>query len=261
MHKQALCALTLIAISPFTVAKTNQYIGIYEDSYIIQTYTDNINQEVYDKAYTPEKMDKMNKMETKFQFSFGIPLVRVGSGSLMLSYTQMSLWQLGNEEASSPFRETNYKPQLFVMHQGRFPLFNNIEYGYRHQSNGRDMSITRSWDMVFLNLEKIESRVEYGINGWYAFRKDENEDITDFIPTYDLWLGYKSGIGNVKLRGAYDFRVNKGHYELSYTYPVSKFIGLYVQLWDGYGETLIDYNHNQTRIGAGIKINSDLKLM
>ncbi|RMF69214.1 MAG: phospholipase, partial [Alphaproteobacteria bacterium] len=31
-------------------------------------------------------------------------------------------------------------------------------------------------------------------------------------------------------------------------------IALYVQFWDGYGESLIDYNRSLTKVGAGLRI-------
>lgn len=33
---------------------------------------------------------------------------------LAASYTQRSWWQLSNKKESSPFRDTNYEPQIFI---------------------------------------------------------------------------------------------------------------------------------------------------
>ena len=51
----------------------------------------------------------------------------------------------------------------------------------------------------------------------------------------------------------------KGAAELSwYTPPLLGPFRGYVQLFSGYGESLIDYNWNQTTIGAGIVLNEGL---
>ena len=44
---------------------------------------------------------------------------------------------------------------------------------------------------------------------------------------------------------------NKGAVEIGWSYPLSGGIKGYVQFFDGYGESLIDYDHRNTRIGAG----------
>ncbi|MDI8083642.1 phospholipase A, partial [Salmonella enterica subsp. enterica serovar Kentucky] len=38
-------------------------------------------------------------------------------------------------------------------------------------------------------------------------------------------------------------------------YPVTKHVRLYTQVYSGYGESLIDYNFNQTRVGVGVMLN------
>jgi phospholipase A1 len=53
----------------------------------------------------------------KFQLSLAFPFWRgiLGPNSVLgASYTQKSWWQLSNSGESSPFRETNYEPQLFL---------------------------------------------------------------------------------------------------------------------------------------------------
>ncbi|WP_417653488.1 phospholipase A, partial [Escherichia coli] len=37
--------------------------------------------------------------------------------------------------------------------------------------------------------------------------------------------------------------------------PVTKHVRLYTQVYSGYGESLIDYNFNQTRVGVGVMLN------
>ncbi|MFP3353739.1 phospholipase A, partial [Pseudoalteromonas sp. SIMBA_153] len=50
----------------------------------------------------------------------------------------------------------------------------------------------------------------------------------------------------------------RGSEELNWTFPIGgKFIG-YTSIFTGYGESLIDYNHKQTRFGIGIALNNIL---
>lgn len=258
MKKLAIAIAIAMAASP-TMAKTNKGVAIYEDTYVMQTLSDGVNQKLYDDAYGD--VGKLNDYEIKFQFSLSVPVWRKEGTALMLSYTQLSLWQFGNSEISSPFRETNYKPQVFLMQQGNFGPFNNFEIGYRHQSNGREENISRSWDMGYIAIERVNSKVEYGIQGWYAVNLSDNEDIQDFIPPYELWAKFHAGNGYLKVRTAYNFDTDKGHIEAGLTIPVSKFVGLYFQVWEGYGESLIDYNYRQTRVGAGITIDPSMAFM
>ena len=50
----------------------------------------------------------------------------------------------------------------------------------------------------------------------------------------------------------------RGSLELNWIYPVSgsrsSGLNAYVQVFSGYGETLLDYNFKQTRIGLGVTL-------
>lgn len=86
----------------------------YDTNYLIYTQTSDLNKEAiasYDWA------ENARKDEVKFQLSLAFPLWRgiLGPNSVLgASYTQKSWWQLSNSDESSPFRETNYEPQLFL---------------------------------------------------------------------------------------------------------------------------------------------------
>ncbi|MDU5189976.1 MAG: phospholipase A, partial [Mixta calida] len=43
--------------------------------------------------------------------------------------------------------------------------------------------------------------------------------------------------------------------ELGWSYPISEHVRFYTQVFSGYGESLIDYNHRQTRVGVGVTLN------
>jgi len=79
--------------------------------------------------------------------SFQLSLQKVLSYDLLglnefisASYTQQVWWQTYSE--SAPFRETNYTPEVFltipsIQSIDKLLHLKMIQFGYRHQSNGR----------------------------------------------------------------------------------------------------------------------------
>ncbi|WP_024955033.1 phospholipase A [Sulfurospirillum arcachonense] len=209
--------------------------------------------------------------ETKFQLSFKKNLATNLLGmdeKLYLAYTQTSWWQ--TSQTSSPFRETNYEPELFMI----FPYKNAktalkaYKIGLVHQSNGQDSIKSRSWNRVYLTGIFQYSGIFFEPRAWYRFEEsektnthdgDDNPDIHNFLGYGDLKVSYpyKKHLFSVLLRNNLRFDdENKGAIQFDWTFPIPWINDAYgyVQIFSGYGESLIDYDKSNDRIGLGFSL-------
>lgn len=232
----------------------------YESNYLLYTVTDDLNKEAI-KSYN--WADKARKDEVKFQLSLAFPLWRgiMGDNSVLAaSYTQRSWWQLSNSKKSSPFRETNYEPQLFIGFATDYRVagwtLRDIETGYNHQSNGRSDPTSRSWNRLYTRLMAEKGNWLVEVKPWYVVGNiNDNPDITKYVGYYQLKVGYALGDAVLSARGQYNWNTGYGGAELGMSYPITKHVRAYAQLYSGYGESMIDYNFNQTRLGLGVMLN------
>ncbi|WMY74218.1 phospholipase A [Buttiauxella selenatireducens] len=232
----------------------------YETNYLIYTVTDDLNKEAI-KTYNWS--DNAKKDEVKFQLSLAFPIWRgiFGSNSVLgASYTQKSWWQLSNSEESAPFRETNYEPQVFLGFATDESFagwtLRDVEFGYNHDSNGRSDPTSRSWNRLYTRLMAENGNWMVEVKPWYVIGStDDNPDITKYMGYYQLRVGYQFGDAILSMKGQYNWNTGYGGAELGFSYPVTKHVRLYSQLYSGYGESLIDYNFNQTRFGVGVMLN------
>lgn len=239
----------------------------YKPNYIMPaTYTPtDLSRDVYD--FDPQHA------ETKFQLSFQFDWFEDPFGpdtALYFGYTQLSLWQTYNtkflgaeEDASSPFRETNYEPELGVTFNRDFSLagltFKRTRLSLIHTSNGQGGERSRSWNRLAASTAFGRGNFAGRIRGWYHLPEagdEDNPDITDYMGYGDLMLAYKWNEQTIAatLRNNLDFNNNKGAIQVDYTFPLSKRVKGYVQYFNGYGESLIDYNRSISRIGMGIAL-------
>lgn len=235
----------------------------YDTNYLLYTETSDVNKEAI-QSYS--WADDARKDEVKFQLSLAFPIIRgiAGDNSVLgMSYTQRAWWQAFNRSASSPFRETNYEPQLFVGWATDYQLgdwtLRDIETGFNHQSNGRSDPTSRSWNRVYARLMAQNGNFQAQIKPWYRIpessSKDDNPDITKYMGYYEAQVGYEWGESVFTVKGHYNWNTGYGGGELGWSYPMTKTLRFYTQLYSGYGESMIDYNFNQTRFGVGIMLN------
>ncbi|MEI2267638.1 phospholipase A [Erwinia sp. CGal63] len=235
----------------------------YESNYLLYTDTSNINKEAIESY---NWADKAKHDEVKFQLSLAFPLWRgiLGDNSVLAaSYTQASWWQLSNRGGSSPFRETDYQPQIFLGWATDYSFagwtLRDVELGLNHQSNGRSEPTSRSWNRVYARLMAQNGNWMVEAKPWYRLpeneNNDDNPDITKYMGYYRLTVGYQLGESIFSLQGNYNWNSGFGGAQAGWSYPITEHVRFYTQVFSGYGESLIDYNHRQTRVGVGVILN------
>jgi len=234
----------------------------------------NYNQKIKDYTLYESRDDlkDLQQTEIKYQISFKIPLFH-HLGDLPLSgyfaYTQSSFWQAYNTEASSPFRETNYEPELFL----RWTPDKNIAHGwylkavsggFAHQSNGRSEPISRSWNRLNANVIVGKENVAIVFNPWYRFEEsaleDDNADLLDYYGHGEVAFIYKNAdrVFSLISRNNIESGFSKGSIRASLSFPLFENVRGYVQAFSGYGNSLIEYNVYTNTIGIGFSINDFL---
>ena len=223
----------------------------------------------------------VNNAEAKFQFSFRFPLTTqsllVEGDGLDLAYTQKSFWQVYNSQ-SAPFRETNYNPELFYTMPLKFRpggADTALRFGLEHESNGRgiinDVSLSRSWNRIYAKFIYAKDDYIIALRPWYRIPEgakssptdpggDDNPDIEKYLGYFDLTaaLQYKNLEFSLLARDNLRSHPNYGAIELGMSFPLYHKIRGYAQWFNGYGESLIDYNHNINRVGIGFLLTDML---
>lgn len=240
------------------------------------TYNTSPNIEPFKEEIENSDAD-IDKMEAKFQISFKFPLmynVFGDNGHLFFAYTNQSYWQVYNKEISSPFRETNHEPEVFMLFNNDWkigPLTNSLwGIGAVHQSNGQTGDLSRSWNRIYGTMVFDSGPFALSAKVWWRIpedaketptsaRGDDNPDITDYMGNVELHAVY--GLDkhrfSMLLRNNLD-NPNYGAVEVTWSYPIVGNLRLYTQYFNGYGESLLDYNSHTNRIGIGFSINDIL---
>lgn len=209
--------------------------------------------------------------EIIFQLSFKFPLwysekPRAHRFSAFIGYTQKAYWQAYNRDNSRPFRESNHEPELLVYYFPDWKLFNGyvmpvVTLGVNHQSNGRSEPLSRSWNRIYLDFVAAKGNFAISVKPWYRMPEsdasDDNPDILDYIGRGEITLAYGDDDINASLMLRNNFKSgddNRGSGQLDLSIPFlgSKKVNIYLQLFHGYGESLVDYNHSSTRFGVGV---------
>ena len=211
--------------------------------------------------------DNVDKLEAKFQLSLKTILWDEILGhdlDLAFAYTQQSYWQLYNSQASRPFRETVHEPELFLRWLTDAEVFGwhyrLLHAGISHQSNGKGEPLSRSWNRLFLDLGFERDNLVVSLRTWYRLpedeEKDDNPDIHKYLGYGEFRLYYylEEQEFSVMLRNNLDDDQNRGAVQLEWSFPLYKKLRGYVQYFNGYGESMIDYNDSTNRLGLGVML-------
>jgi phospholipase A1 len=240
---------------------TNSFgIVFYKPTYILPYY---YTATPYHSIYlnnTPDNQKIMNS-EFKAQLSFRVPLIRniLGENSLLsASYTQVNYWQVYAK--SQYFRETNYDPELFVSKQIKPNFWASA--GIEHQSNGRGGALERSWNRAYIDFLFSKGNLAASIKPWMLICKNvssdlHNADISDYLGYGETIFSYKLKKTTLSMmfRNVAESKFHRGAVEIDVSYPLYKQLRGYVQVFSGYGQSLLEYNHYTNAAGIGISLS------
>lgn len=234
----------------------------YEPMFILPAvYSNRPNVSPSSPTHPTSPIEPLQKTESEFQISLKAKaaenLFGVGA-DLWFAYTQQSQWQVYNSAHSSPFRETNYMPEAFLVFPTHYQLLGLtarfVRIGVIHQSNGRDDPLSRSWNRVYAQVGFERGNFSLLIRPWARIQenpsKDDNPDITHYMGYGDITAIYQMANSEITVTG----RFNAGNLSTidTWNFPIHGRLKAYVKVTTGYGETLIDYNWRQNTIGVGI---------
>jgi phospholipase A1 len=239
-------------------------ISPHKQNYVLlASYNAKPNYRVYNE---PES--SIDRWEMKFQLSYKMPVIEGMFGSdvdLYAAYTNLSFWQAYNREISSPFRETNHEPELFMDVPDMWPDDWQLDgwrnalmrFGVVHQSNGQGGYRSRSWNRLYANLLFEKRSVLFGLKSWYRIPEDNDDNpyIDDYLGRYEIYGLYKKRqqTFGLMLRNLIDGD-NRDTVKLDWSFPIYGRWRGYMQYFNGYGESLIDFDAKSHRLGFGLQL-------
>lgn len=188
---------------------------------------------------------------------------------LEVGYTNRSFWQAYTDKISRPFRETNHEPELMLTWRpAHLKWIEHAGLSLNHQSNGQTSSLSRSWNRVIGEGVSVVGKNIWVARVWWRIPEgkkadpfdpsdNDNPDIDDYMgPGELIYLRVMDKHSfSMMMRNNFNFDDNRGALQLDWSFPLTRRLKGYVQYFNGYGESLIDYNRHQERFGVGIKLS------
>ncbi|SNR30336.1 phospholipase A1 [Maribacter sedimenticola] len=208
----------------------------------------------------------LNTSESKFQVSLKTKIFHKmfdGRMDLWMGYSQTAYWQIYNTERSRPFRELNYQPELIANFPVSFKFLGfdakMIGASIIHESNGQSDPISRSWNRIAFHAAFEHHNWQVMLKPWIRLgsKIDDNENISDFMGRGEANIVYDLGRQRFRAIARHSLNIgnkSRGSLQFTWSFPIFENFNGHLQVFDGYGETLIDYNHRQTTFGIGVSL-------
>lgn len=241
---------------------------------------DSVNQQPSTSGKAPAPFNDYRKEELRIQLSArtkvasGI-LTRPTSGlqdSIWVGYTQQSYWQVFSPALSRPFRTTDHEPEVFYV----YPTTAKLPFGWQwrysgvgmvHHSNGQSEPLSRSWNRWYLMTgAELDNRWQVHAKLWKRMAESNNDDDNPGIQNYwgrgelkVVWQPNEKNAFGLTARGSVGKGYGSGRLEWLRTIGEGwnggkSNLRLHVQLFSGYGESLIDYNRKRTSLAVGLSL-------
>ena len=208
--------------------------------------------------------------DVRFQISLRQRLTQSilpGKTFLFLTYTQNCFWNV--YQNSAPFRDVNFNPSLSL---GKFLIGDNELRGIliaslEHESNGRDSSESRSWNFLSAyGTYLFNPRLFFSMKLWLPFLvASENKNILIYRGIGYVSLNYQSRDQRFWLTAVLQprkrfMRINttlEAGYKINL--PANQYV--FFQYYNGYGESLLDYDRYTSMIRIGFCIRPGFRTL
>lgn len=215
-----------------------------------------------------------NYPAAEFQFSLKYKLFDLNgdwnpASHAYFAYTQTSFWDLISRDPS--FYDTSYKPSAFLFYTNvnKGDVFQlDLQGGYEHESNGRGGSEERSLNTAYLQPTirfELPENFEFSLQPrvWeYLSLGGNNPDLPDYRGYAELRsaLTWSQPRNEERIQLAARFRVGEDGdhagwlFDLRFNLPfLLRFNpAIDLQYFNGYGQTLRQYNQTSTGFRAGL---------
>jgi len=219
---------------------------------------------------------KYDNIEAELQVSLKLKVGKNLCGlheSYYVSYSHQSFWQIYIK--SSPFRETNYNPEAFVtipINDTSSPFkLRSLKLAIAHKSNGQPNTegvdingvalgnLSKSINYVYTTLRMQHDSLITDLTLWAPLgtgdNLSDNPDLMDYIGYSSIKFTYFYGEHMFTLMGRGNLATGKGAVEATYSYPLHNNTNLYIKAFNGYEESLIDYDRSLTKLAIGFSFS------
>ena len=235
--------------------------GMFRDNYIITGVPVN------------RKINSISA-DVKFQFSVKQRLTKTVlpyNTFLMLTYTQKSFWDIYIK--SSPFKDNNYNPGLMLVRPAikDNQLRGVTTFAFEHESNGKDSLDSRGWNYFVLSsvyFFNTNFSVQTKIWGGILDKGDDdwgggNTDLYKYRGYGLIALNYRNMNDKFWASAVINPRGKFGRFntqvELNFKLDKRNNQYFFVQWYNGYGESLLEYNRYTSMLRMGICIKPPMR--
>lgn len=242
-------------------------LHVHEANFLLPArWTSAVNERPLSPELGSFSQGSLENAEAKYRFSVKSRLwqgLANGRLDVWVAYSQQAQWQL--YRASGPFRAIDHQPEIMALSRSDAQFLGNrlryVNVGVSHHSNGRGGVESRSWNRLYAQFgftrgDDLALQIRPWIRLAELERRDGNPDIVDRYGAGDATVYVSAGrhAFEFTLRAQPSLRDPRGAVQVDWSYPLYRQIRAYVQLFHGHGESLIDYNHRQTAVGAGLAL-------
>lgn len=228
--------------------------GIYKDNYIVvgTDLSKKVTQESSDAKFQVSIRHRLTNSTLPFKTYF------------FLTYTQKAFWDVFKD--SFPFRDLNYNPSLgfgkALVRHNRF--LGTINFQFEHESNGKDGEDSRSWNKIsFGTYLTLNDHLTFQSKAWIPIVDGQNnKDIVKYSGWGFVGMEYSSpkkkynASAVVTKRGGVNLNAN-----VVLNFSIRLFSDdnqyLFLEYYNGYGESMLEYNQYRQRLRLGIVIKPD----